>query len=152
MFYNHYDVQPEDPIDLWEADPFGGKVEGNYIFGRGSADDKGELRIKRQTDSGWEIVAATPPLVLSITNDEHNVPRIPKTRDVMMSFKQPIIKWSIDDLGINSEEIRAGDSYYEVVELFIPVKETQCEIVTGNSLEERVEQFARKVSEVTRAL
>jgi acetylornithine deacetylase/succinyl-diaminopimelate desuccinylase-like protein len=48
LFYNHYDVQPEDPIDLWEADPFGGKVEGNYIFGRGSADDKGELitRIK----------------------------------------------------------------------------------------------------------
>ncbi|MGA7044097.1 MAG: M20/M25/M40 family metallo-hydrolase [Nitrososphaeraceae archaeon] len=48
LFYNHYDVQPEDPVDLWEADPFGGKVEGNYIFGRGSADDKGELitRIK----------------------------------------------------------------------------------------------------------
>ncbi|HZC20411.1 MAG TPA: M20/M25/M40 family metallo-hydrolase [Nitrososphaeraceae archaeon] len=48
LFYNHYDVQPVDPIDLWESDPFSGKVEGNYVFGRGSADDKGELitRIK----------------------------------------------------------------------------------------------------------
>ena len=48
LFYNHYDVQPEDPIELWEEDPFSGKVEGNYIFGRGAADDKGELitRIK----------------------------------------------------------------------------------------------------------
>jgi len=48
LFYNHYDVQPEDPVDLWDADPFSGKVEGNYIFGRGAADDKGELitRIK----------------------------------------------------------------------------------------------------------
>jgi len=48
LFYNHYDVQPVDPIELWEADPFGGKVEGNYIYGRGAADDKGELitRIK----------------------------------------------------------------------------------------------------------
>jgi acetylornithine deacetylase/succinyl-diaminopimelate desuccinylase-like protein len=48
LFYNHYDVQPEEPIELWEADPFSGKVEGNYIFGRGAADDKGELitRIK----------------------------------------------------------------------------------------------------------
>ena len=48
LFYNHYDVQPEDPVELWEEDPFSGKVEGNYIFGRGSADDKGELitRIK----------------------------------------------------------------------------------------------------------
>jgi acetylornithine deacetylase/succinyl-diaminopimelate desuccinylase-like protein len=48
LFYNHYDVQPEDPVDLWDEDPFSGKVEGNCIFGRGSADDKGELitRIK----------------------------------------------------------------------------------------------------------
>ena len=48
LFYNHYDVQPEDPIELWDEDPFSGKVEGNCIFGRGSADDKGELitRIK----------------------------------------------------------------------------------------------------------
>lgn len=48
LFYNHYDVQPEEPIELWEADPFSGKIEGNYIFGRGAADDKGELitRIK----------------------------------------------------------------------------------------------------------
>lgn len=48
LFYNHYDVQPEEPLELWNDDPFSGKVEGNYIFGRGSADDKGELitRIK----------------------------------------------------------------------------------------------------------
>jgi acetylornithine deacetylase/succinyl-diaminopimelate desuccinylase-like protein len=48
LFYNHYDVQPEEPLELWKDEPFSGKVEGNYIFGRGSADDKGELitRIK----------------------------------------------------------------------------------------------------------
>ena len=49
LFYNHYDVQPEDPIELWENnEPFSGKVKGNYIYGRGSSDDKGELitRIK----------------------------------------------------------------------------------------------------------
>jgi acetylornithine deacetylase/succinyl-diaminopimelate desuccinylase-like protein len=48
LFYNHYDVQPEEPLELWKVDPFSGKVEGNYIFGRGSSDDKGELitRIK----------------------------------------------------------------------------------------------------------
>jgi acetylornithine deacetylase/succinyl-diaminopimelate desuccinylase-like protein len=48
LFYNHYDVQPIEPVELWNQDPFSGKVEGDYIFGRGSADDKGELitRIK----------------------------------------------------------------------------------------------------------
>jgi acetylornithine deacetylase/succinyl-diaminopimelate desuccinylase-like protein len=43
LFYNHYDVQPVEPIELWNVDPFSGKVEGNHIFGRGAADDKGEL-------------------------------------------------------------------------------------------------------------
>ncbi|MDE1813587.1 MAG: M20/M25/M40 family metallo-hydrolase [Thaumarchaeota archaeon] len=48
LFYNHYDVQPEEPVDLWDDKPFSGKIKGNKIFGRGSADDKGELitRIK----------------------------------------------------------------------------------------------------------
>jgi acetylornithine deacetylase/succinyl-diaminopimelate desuccinylase-like protein len=48
LFYNHYDVQPVEPVELWNVHPFSGKVEGNYIFGRGAADDKGELiaRIK----------------------------------------------------------------------------------------------------------
>ncbi|HZI72221.1 MAG TPA: M20/M25/M40 family metallo-hydrolase, partial [Nitrososphaeraceae archaeon] len=38
LFYNHYDVQPVEPIELWDEDPFSGKVAGNFIFGRGSAD------------------------------------------------------------------------------------------------------------------
>ncbi len=48
LFYNHYDVQPEEPLELWRDPPFSGKVRGNKIYGRGSADDKGELvtRIK----------------------------------------------------------------------------------------------------------
>ena len=48
LFYNHYDVQPAEPFDLWKNKPFSGKIIGNKIFGRGSADDKGELitRIK----------------------------------------------------------------------------------------------------------
>ncbi len=48
MFYNHYDVQPAEPLELWKDPPFGGRIRGNKIFGRGSSDDKGELmtRIK----------------------------------------------------------------------------------------------------------
>ncbi len=48
LFYNHYDVQPAEPFELWDDPPFSAKIKGNKIFGRGSADDKGELitRIK----------------------------------------------------------------------------------------------------------
>ena len=48
LFYNHYDVQPIEPLGEWNDPPFSGKIIGNKIFGRGASDDKGELitRIK----------------------------------------------------------------------------------------------------------
>ena len=105
------------------------------------------VKLRRQTDSGYEIVEAQTPIVISITNDEHNLPRVPKTRDVMMSFRQPLTKWSLSDLGIST-----SDSYYEVVELAIPIKESTCEFVTGDTLDDRVSQLAEKILAVKRAL
>ena len=43
LFYNHYDVQPVEPLDMWEHPPFGGNIHDNKVYGRGSTDDKGEL-------------------------------------------------------------------------------------------------------------
>src|SRR5215510_10423048 len=108
----------------------------------------GGLRMKRQTDSGYEILEAQTPLVVSITNDEHNVPRIPKVRDVMMSYRQPMTQWTLSDLGYEIEV----DKYYQVIDLSIPQKESRCEFVTGDTLDERVESLARRITEVTSAL
>jgi len=43
LFYNHYDVQPADPLDLWTADPFTLDERDGKLFGRGATDDKGQL-------------------------------------------------------------------------------------------------------------
>ncbi|MCA1634288.1 MAG: hypothetical protein LC802_11495 [Acidobacteria bacterium] len=87
-----------------------------------------------------------------VTNDEHNVPRIPKVRDVMTSYRMALTKWTLEDLGVNADEARAGNTYYEVVELFVPQKETRCEFVSGDTLDEKVEAFAKRIVEVTSAL
>jgi acetylornithine deacetylase/succinyl-diaminopimelate desuccinylase-like protein len=42
LIYGHYDVQPIDPIELWKSEPFTGSVMGEYIFGRGASDMKGQ--------------------------------------------------------------------------------------------------------------
>ena len=43
LFYGHYDVQPVDPLDLWESPPFEATVRDGEIYARGSADDKGQV-------------------------------------------------------------------------------------------------------------
>ena len=98
------------------------------------------------------MIEAAAPVVVTITNDEHNVPRIPKVRDVMMSYRQPLVTWTLADLDIDADDARAGNTYYDVVDLFIPQKETRCEFVSGETLDERVEALARRIVEVTSAI
>src|SRR5262245_5680580 len=43
LFYGHYDVQPVDPLELWETPPFEATVRDGEIYARGAADDKGQV-------------------------------------------------------------------------------------------------------------
>jgi acetylornithine deacetylase/succinyl-diaminopimelate desuccinylase-like protein len=43
LFYNHYDVQPPEPLDLWETPPFTPSQRDGKLFGRGVSDDKGHI-------------------------------------------------------------------------------------------------------------
>ena len=106
------------------------------------------LKLNRQTDNGTETATVTGPAVLLITNNENNVPRIPKTRDVMMSYRKPLQKLSLADLGLSDDDALAGESGYKVVKLFVPEKSIECEFVEGDSLEEKVGVLAEKINSI----
>ena len=53
LFYGHYDVQPVDPLDLWESPPFEATVRDGEIYARGSADDKGQIFMHFKAIEAW---------------------------------------------------------------------------------------------------
>jgi len=54
LVYNHFDVQPPAPLELWESDPFELDIRGEWAYARGVADDKGQL---------WLVLKAAQRLV-----------------------------------------------------------------------------------------
>ena len=70
LFYGHYDVQPVDPLDLWDNDPFDPQIEdtakGRVIRGRGSSDDKGQLMTFVEACRAWKQVHGTLPANITL--------------------------------------------------------------------------------------
>lgn len=70
LFYGHYDVQPVDPLELWDRDPFDPEVQdtpkGRVIRARGSSDDKGQLMTFLEACRAWKAVHGSLPGKLTI--------------------------------------------------------------------------------------
>ena len=70
LFYGHYDVQPVDPLDLWDGDPFDARVMESggekRIFGRGSSDDKGQLMTFVEAARAWFAETGGLPVNIAV--------------------------------------------------------------------------------------
>ncbi|GGA57119.1 dipeptidase [Pelagibacterium lentulum] len=71
LFYGHYDVQPVDPIELWESDPFEPVLRpapdgDTHIVGRGASDDKGQLLTFVEACRAWKAVTGSLPIKVSM--------------------------------------------------------------------------------------
>ncbi len=61
LLYNHYDVQPEEPLELWKSPPFKPEVRKGRLYGRGASDDKGELVSRLKLIESYVKVYGEPP-------------------------------------------------------------------------------------------
>jgi acetylornithine deacetylase/succinyl-diaminopimelate desuccinylase-like protein len=70
LFYGHYDVQPVDPLDLWEDDPFAPAIKEKdgrkIITGRGTSDDKGQLLTFVEACRAYKAVKGSLPVKITI--------------------------------------------------------------------------------------
>ncbi|MGA7668863.1 MAG: M20/M25/M40 family metallo-hydrolase [Nitrolancea sp.] len=61
-FYNHYDVQPPEPLELWDAEPFAADVVDGKIVARGVADNKGNIASRICAIDAYQKVRGSLPL------------------------------------------------------------------------------------------
>lgn len=113
LFYGHYDVQPVDPLDLWDNPPFEPALEdtpkGKVIRGRGATDDKGQLMTFIEACRAWLATHGTLPCKVTIFlegEEESGSPSlIPFMRDNADELTADIAL--ICDTGMFSDEVPA---------------------------------------------
>ena len=74
MFYNHYDVQPPEPLDQWHSPPFAAEIRDGHFYARGVADNKGNLVARLAAVEAWRAVRGGLPLdVLFVVEGEEEI-------------------------------------------------------------------------------
>src|SRR6266705_611119 len=66
LFYGHYDVQPAEPLDLWTSPAFEPTVRDGNLFGRGTADDKGQVHIHLKAFESLQKVNGKLPINVKV--------------------------------------------------------------------------------------
>ncbi|WP_241153700.1 electron transfer flavoprotein subunit beta/FixA family protein [Nocardioides pantholopis] len=87
-----------------------------------------QVRIKRDGDTATEVIGATMPLVLSVT-DQSGEARYPSFKGIMAAKKKPLETWSLSDLGVDAGEVGQAAAWTEVLETAARPPRTAGEIV-----------------------
>ena len=72
LFYNHYDVQPAEPLELWSSPPFQPTLRDGKLYGRGVSDNKGNIAARLAALRAWKEVRGALPCAVKfcIEGDE----------------------------------------------------------------------------------
>ncbi len=112
---------------------FAKKVEAN----------NGALTVERVLADGFETIEAQRPCLVTVSN-ELGDPRYPQLRQIMAAARKQVQVWTLADLELSADQLQPR---LKVERLYIPVKQSNVEIIEGDTVEEQAANLARKLRE-----
>jgi electron transfer flavoprotein beta subunit len=106
----------------------------------------GTAVVERVLMDGFETVEAQLPVVATVSN-ELGEPRYPKLQQIMQAAKKQVTIMGASDLGLDDSQLGADARKLSLEALYIPVSDTQVEIIEGDSPEEKAQNLAKRLSE-----
>ena len=106
----------------------------------------GVVRVERVVPDGYEVVEASPPVVVTVSN-ELGEPRYPTLKGIMAAGRKQPTVWTAQDLGLDTSKIGAAGSKVKILKLYQPEKVSQCEFIEGETASEAGEKLALKLRE-----
>jgi electron transfer flavoprotein beta subunit len=106
----------------------------------------GTVTVERVLMDGFETVQASLPAVVTVSN-ELGEPRYPKLQQIMQAARKQVTVWSAGDLGLDASQLGPEAKRLDLEKLYIPVSDTQVEIIEGDTPEEKAQNLAKKLAE-----
>jgi len=106
-----------------------------------------KAKVERVLPDGYEIVETSLPAVITVSN-ELGEPRYATLKGIMSAGKKTVPVWNADEIGADSGKIGAAGARSKMLKLFIPVRESKCEIIEGENEEESAAKLAQKLREI----
>jgi len=121
LVYGHYDVQPVDPLDEWESDPFAAEIRGDNIYARGASDMKGQIFAQLKAVEALMNQGPLPVNLKYLLEGEEEIgsPNLPDFLDVHKDRLACDVVLNCD-AGIHAPDVPAivyslrGLAYYEI--------------------------------------
>jgi electron transfer flavoprotein beta subunit len=106
----------------------------------------GKVVVERVLMEGYDTVEAPLPCAVTISN-ELGEPRYPKLQQIMQAARKQVDVWSAADLGLEASQVGAQGVRLNLERLYQPVSEVECEVMEGETPEEKAQKLAQRLRE-----
>lgn len=107
----------------------------------------GMLRVKRIVSDGFDVLEAPMPSLVTVSS-EIGLPRLPAGVRLMMVRRKQVPVWNAQDIGAEPHKLDRANAHTEIIGLSVPVRRTECEIITGDTPGEAAANLATKLVEL----